>query len=125
MIFFAEVTGDVEVLGKGLMLGLGMIGPAIGIGLIGNAFMNAVGRNPFFDGQLLHHDGSSDLARRIEAFEDAALKLLSPELREQEADASIRKTRADSHFDTGKRIKIPLVGEKKVLIPLPRGTPAV
>jgi len=23
-----------------------MIGPAIGIGLIGNAFMNAVGRNP-------------------------------------------------------------------------------
>lgn len=56
MFYFAEVTGNVEVLGKGLMLGLGMIGPAIGIGLIGNAFMNAVGRNPEaakFFGQIL------------------------------------------------------------------------
>lgn len=53
---FAEVTGNVEILGKGLMMGLGMIGPAIGIGLIGNAFMNAVGRNPEaakFLGQIL------------------------------------------------------------------------
>ena len=46
MINFAEVTGNIEILGKGLMMGLGMIGPAIGIGLVGNAFMNAVGRNP-------------------------------------------------------------------------------
>lgn len=57
MIFpFAEVTGDIEVLGKGLMMGLGMMGPAIGIGLVGNAFMNAVGRNPEaskFLGQIL------------------------------------------------------------------------
>lgn len=56
MEMFAEITGDIEVLGKGLMLGLGMIGPAIGIGLIGNAFMNAVGRNPEsskFFGQIL------------------------------------------------------------------------
>ena len=45
-MFFAELTGDVEVVGKGLMMGLGMIGPAIGIGLVGNAFINAVGRNP-------------------------------------------------------------------------------
>lgn len=43
---FAQVVGDVEIIGKGLMMGLGMIGPAIGIGLIGSAFMNAVGRNP-------------------------------------------------------------------------------
>ena len=45
-----------EILGKGLMMGLGMIGPAIGIGLVGNAFMNAVGRNPEaskFLGQIL------------------------------------------------------------------------
>lgn len=45
-MFFAELTGDVEILGKGIMMGLGMIGPAIGIGLVGNAFINAVGRNP-------------------------------------------------------------------------------
>ncbi len=56
MQYFAEVTGSLDVLGKGLMLGLGMIGPAIGVGLIGNAFMNAVGRNPEaskFLGQIL------------------------------------------------------------------------
>ena len=52
----AEVTGSLDVLGKGLMVGLGMLGPAIGVGLIGNAFMNAVGRNPEsakFLGQIL------------------------------------------------------------------------
>ncbi len=42
----AELNGNVEILGKGLMMGLGMIGPGIGIGLVGNAFINAVGRNP-------------------------------------------------------------------------------
>ena len=42
---FAE-TINTAVLAKGIMMGFGMIGPAIGIGLIGNAFMNAVGRNP-------------------------------------------------------------------------------
>lgn len=53
---FAELTGDVEIIGKGLMLGLGMLGPAIGIGLMGMAFMNSVGRNPEsakFLGQIL------------------------------------------------------------------------
>jgi len=45
-MYFAELTGNVEVLAKGIMMGFGMFGPAIGIGLIGNAFMNAVGRNP-------------------------------------------------------------------------------
>lgn len=56
MLYLAEVTGSLDVLGKGLMLGLGMIGPAIGVGLIGAAFMNAVGRNPEsakFLGQIL------------------------------------------------------------------------
>lgn len=56
MFFLAELTGNVEVVGKGIMLGVGMIGPGIGIGLIGNAFMNAVGRNPEagkFLGQIL------------------------------------------------------------------------
>ena len=53
---FAALTGNVEVIGKGLMLGIGMIGPGIGIGMIGNSFMNAVGRNPEaakFLGQIL------------------------------------------------------------------------
>ena len=56
MLYLAEVTGSLDIVGKGLMLGLGMIGPAIGVGLIGNAFMNAVGRNPEsakFLGQIL------------------------------------------------------------------------
>ena len=35
-----------QTLAKGIMMGFGMLGPAIGIGLIGAAFMNAVGRNP-------------------------------------------------------------------------------
>jgi F0F1-type ATP synthase membrane subunit c/vacuolar-type H+-ATPase subunit K len=42
----AQEAPNFEVVGKGIMMGFGMIGPAIGIGLIGNAFMNAVGRNP-------------------------------------------------------------------------------
>ena len=42
---FAEAL-NTAVLAKGIMMGFGMIGPAIGIGLIGAAFMNAVGRNP-------------------------------------------------------------------------------
>ena len=56
MTYFAEISGSLDVLGKGLMLGLGMLGPAIGIGMIGAAFMNAVGRNPEsskFLGQIL------------------------------------------------------------------------
>lgn len=44
-MFIAEAT-DLTVLAKGIMMGFGMLGPAIGIGLIGMAFMNAVGRNP-------------------------------------------------------------------------------
>ena len=45
MQLFAEAV-NTAVLAKGIMMGFGMIGPAIGIGLIGNAFMTAVGRNP-------------------------------------------------------------------------------
>ena len=46
MFYFAAETLNTAVLAKGIMMGFGMIGPAIGIGLIGAAFMNAVGRNP-------------------------------------------------------------------------------
>ncbi len=42
---FAEVT-NLAIIGKGLMVGFGLIGPAIGIGLVGGNYLNAVGRNP-------------------------------------------------------------------------------
>ncbi len=42
MIYFAaEDAINTAVLAKGIMMGFGMFGPAIGIGLIGSAFMNA------------------------------------------------------------------------------------
>ena len=37
---------NTAIIGKGLMIGFGFIGPAIGIGLIGGNYMAAVGRNP-------------------------------------------------------------------------------
>ncbi len=46
MIYFAAEALELGVLAKGIMMGFGMLGPAIGIGMIGAAFMNAVGRNP-------------------------------------------------------------------------------
>ena len=46
MELLAQAAIDTDVLAKGIMMGFGMLGPAIGIGLIGSSFMNAVGRNP-------------------------------------------------------------------------------
>jgi F0F1-type ATP synthase membrane subunit c/vacuolar-type H+-ATPase subunit K len=37
---------NTTVIGKGLMIGLGFIGPSVGIGLIGGNYLKAVGRNP-------------------------------------------------------------------------------
>ena len=45
MITFADAI-NTAVIGKGLMVGLGFIGPSIGIGLIGGNYLKAVGRNP-------------------------------------------------------------------------------
>jgi F0F1-type ATP synthase membrane subunit c/vacuolar-type H+-ATPase subunit K len=45
MIMFADAI-NTAVIGKGLMVGLGFIGPAIGIGIIGGNYLKAVGRNP-------------------------------------------------------------------------------
>jgi len=45
MLYLAD-TVNLTVVGKGIIMGFGMLGPAIGIGLIGAAYMNAVGRNP-------------------------------------------------------------------------------
>lgn len=45
MVLLAEAVNS-GVLGKGLMVGIGFIGPSIGIGLIGANYLTAVGRNP-------------------------------------------------------------------------------
>jgi F0F1-type ATP synthase membrane subunit c/vacuolar-type H+-ATPase subunit K len=45
MVYLADAI-NTAVIGKGLMVGLGFIGPAIGIGLIGGNYLKAVGRNP-------------------------------------------------------------------------------
>ncbi len=40
------------LLAKALAIGVGGIGPAIGIGLIGNAAMHGIGRNPEAAGKI-------------------------------------------------------------------------
>ena len=45
MLYLAEAVNS-AIIGKGLMVGLGFIGPAIGIGIIGGNYLQAVGRNP-------------------------------------------------------------------------------
>ena len=45
MVMFADAV-NTAIIGKGLMIGGGFIGQAIGIGLIGGNYMQAVGRNP-------------------------------------------------------------------------------
>ena len=39
-------TDGLKLLGAGIAAGLGMIGPGIGIGMLGMGAMNALGRNP-------------------------------------------------------------------------------
>ena len=39
-------TDGLKLLGAGLAAGLGMLGPGIGIGILGAGAMNALGRNP-------------------------------------------------------------------------------
>jgi F-type H+-transporting ATPase subunit c len=42
-----------KMLGAGLAIGLGLIGPGIGIGILGSAAMTAIGRNPDARGAIL------------------------------------------------------------------------
>ncbi|MDZ4247561.1 MAG: hypothetical protein U1D67_10655, partial [Dehalococcoidia bacterium] len=42
-----------KMLAAGLAIGLGLLGPGIGIGLIGSAAMQALGRNPEARGAIL------------------------------------------------------------------------
>lgn len=42
----ATSTLNAEYISKGIILGGGFIGPAIGIGVVGNGYLQAAGRNP-------------------------------------------------------------------------------
>jgi F0F1-type ATP synthase membrane subunit c/vacuolar-type H+-ATPase subunit K len=42
----AAASVDTSVIGHGIMIGMGFIGPTIGIGLVGANYLQAVGRNP-------------------------------------------------------------------------------
>ena len=44
---------DLSTLAKALAIGLGAIGPGIGIGMIGSKAMEAIGRNPEASGKVL------------------------------------------------------------------------
>ncbi len=44
---------ELDTLGKALAIGLGAIGPGIGIGLIGAKAMEAIGRNPEATNKIL------------------------------------------------------------------------
>jgi F0F1-type ATP synthase membrane subunit c/vacuolar-type H+-ATPase subunit K len=46
MDLFAAAAINTTIIGKGLMIAFGFIGPSIGIGLIGGNYLQAVGRNP-------------------------------------------------------------------------------
>lgn len=49
-----EITPDaMKLLAAGLAAGLGMLGPGIGIGILGAAAMNALGRNPEARGAIM------------------------------------------------------------------------
>ena len=39
-------SASAAIIGKGIMIGAGFIGPTIGIGLVGANYLSAVGRNP-------------------------------------------------------------------------------
>jgi len=58
IVMLASVAAQIEenaakMLGAGLAIGLGLIGPGIGIGMLGAAAMNAIGRNPEARGAIL------------------------------------------------------------------------
>lgn len=43
---FAADAINTGIIGKGLMVGLGFVGPSIGVGIIGGNYLQSVGRNP-------------------------------------------------------------------------------
>ena len=37
---------ELAIIGKGIMIGFGFLGPAIGVAMVGSSYLKAVGRNP-------------------------------------------------------------------------------
>lgn len=63
MLNFAQAV-DTTVIAQGILVGVGGLGPAIAVGLMGAAFMNAVSRNPEsakFMGRLFIFVGIAEL----------------------------------------------------------------
>ncbi len=53
-MLFQELSFDaMRMLGIGIVMGLGLLGPGLGIGILGAAAMNAIGRNPEAQGAIL------------------------------------------------------------------------
>ena len=48
----AGVTGNAKTIAAGLAIGLGAIGPGIGIGFAASAALNSIGRNPETEGSI-------------------------------------------------------------------------
>lgn len=48
-----QTAVDLTMIAKGLAIGLGAIGPGIGIGMIGSKAMEAIGRNPEVAGKIM------------------------------------------------------------------------
>ena len=49
----AQIEADAaKFLGAGIAIGLGLIGPGIGIGILGASAMSAIGRNPEATGNI-------------------------------------------------------------------------
>ena len=53
-----EITAEfarllAKLIGAGLAIGIGAVGPGIGVGLIGMGALNALGRNPGARGQIM------------------------------------------------------------------------
>ena len=46
-------AATIKLLAAGLSMGLGAIGPGIGVGLVGLGALNALGRNPEARGQIM------------------------------------------------------------------------
>ncbi|MBI4287266.1 MAG: ATP synthase F0 subunit C [Chloroflexi bacterium] len=45
--------GAMKLLAAGLAIGLGLLGPGIGIGMLGSSALQAIGRNPEASGTIL------------------------------------------------------------------------
>jgi F-type H+-transporting ATPase subunit c len=43
---------SIKLVAMAIVVGFGVLGPAIGIGLIGNGALNALGRNPSSEGKI-------------------------------------------------------------------------